>query len=133
MLKPKLRPVLAVQLHSLVFFKNCSDLVLSGGRRHNLLGACQRGMVLSDDMDFCEPFSNLGFAAAICIYDLANECLELVRSLMLTDELDGSTPGALRLDDVVELLSFSVRILVREMREGQCGPVIVYLEPNEWI
>ena len=35
---------LELQLHTLVFFKNCSDLVLLGGRRYNIRGAIMRDM-----------------------------------------------------------------------------------------
>ena len=51
-------PELELQLHTLVFFKNCSDLVLLGGRRFNIRGALQRGLELTDDIDYCEPISS---------------------------------------------------------------------------
>ena len=56
----KRQATLELQLHTLVFFKNCSDLVLLGGRRFNIRGALQRGLELTDDIDYCEPISSWG-------------------------------------------------------------------------
>ena len=38
------------------------------------------------------------------------------------------------LDKVIDRLTSSIRLLNNEVREGRCGPVIVYLDQSEkWI
>ena len=69
MLKP--RPTLAVQLHTLIHLGNSSALELCNGRFCNLRGASMLDLELSEDIDFCEPFSSFSFALAINSFDAA--------------------------------------------------------------
>ena len=76
MVMHKRQATLELQLHTLVFFKNCSDLVLLGGRRFNIRGALQRGLELTDDIDYCEPISSWGCEIGLRIYDDIKKCFE---------------------------------------------------------
>ena len=129
----KRQATLELQLHTLVFFKNCSDLVLLGGRRYNIRGAIMRGLELIDDIDYCKPFSSWGFLVGLRIYDDVKKCFELcpkasercVRCNQSYEDL---------LDRVIDRLTDNIRLLNNEVREGRCGPVVVYLNPSErWI
>ena len=112
--------VTAVQLHTLVYFKNCSDLKLLDGRRYNLKGAFEIGQVLDNKIDFGQLVSDLGFHAAISAQHKANECLEL--SKILASEARTSfyrDRMGINLNVAIDRLTFSIRILSKEVREGR--------------
>ena len=89
-----------------------------------------RGLELTDDIDYCEPFSSWGFQVGLRIYDDVKKCFEL------SPRVGERCVGCNRsyedlLDKVIDRLTSNVRILNNEVREGRCGPVIVYLDPSE--
>ena len=126
----KRQATLELQLHTLVFFKNCSDLVLLGGRRFNIRGALQRGLELTDDIDYCEPISSWGCEIGLRIYDGIKECFELTANPEERCVCCGKSHDTL-LDEAIDRLTYNIRLLNIEIREGRCGPVVVYLEPSE--
>ena len=126
----KRQATLELQLHTLVFFKNCSDLVLLGGRRFNIRGALQRGLELTDDIDYCEPFSSYGFHVGLQIYDDIKKCFELSPKPEERCIRCGKSYETL-LDEAIDRLTSNIRLLNKEICEGRCGPVVVYLDPSE--
>ena len=126
----KRQATLELQLHTLVFFKNCSDLVLLGGRRFNIRGALQRGLELTDDIDYCEPISSWGCEIGLRIYDDIKKCFEFCPKAEERCVHCGRSYKDL-LENVIDRLTYNIRLLNIEIREGRCGPVVVYLEPSE--
>ena len=65
------------------------------------------------------------------IYDDIKECFELTVKAEESERPTISCYWRLLLDEAIDRITDDIRHLSKEIREGRCGPVIVYLEPNE--
>ena len=108
---------------SLVHFNNCAVLDPSG-RFFNLQRAAELGLEPNGEIGIAEPFSNMGFALALQIYDAAVGCLVFTSSEgPYHSELLGPSYS---LSDSITKLEFLQRVLKREVRSGACGGVELY-------
>ena len=86
-------------------------------------------MKLTDDIDCCEPFSSWGFVVGLRIYDEIKICFELSAKAEGYCAYCGKSYETL-LDQAINRFTYNIRLLNKEINEGRCGPIVVYLEPN---